>query len=380
MARQEPRKLRNPFVYEGYEGPEYFCDRTEETDRLISNLQNGRNVTLVSPRKIGKTGLIKHAFEQIKNTDKKSVCIYVDIFHTQNQHDLAQALGKAIVEERMLNSPNALQKVMSFFSMWRPTISFDPVTAAPTVSVSIERTQAEHTIEGIFKYLKDCGNEVYFAIDEFQTIAEYPEQGTEALLRSHIQFMHNVHFVFSGSKQHLMYEMFGSPKRPFYQSTAMMSLQPIHEEIYYDFAERFFKSKEGTFARELFHDLYQKFDGHTWYMQSVLNELFEQEKNVVEEIQIQEALHTILLSKADQYETLMTFLSNNQRNLLIAIAKKDYVTQPMANAFIQEYELPSAGSVKKALTLLVEKDLVCHTDKGYRVYDRFFDLWLKRIY
>lgn len=49
-------KLVNPFIYEGYEGPEYFCDRTVETEDLIANLQNGRNTTLVSPRKIGKTG------------------------------------------------------------------------------------------------------------------------------------------------------------------------------------------------------------------------------------------------------------------------------------------------------------------------------------
>lgn len=87
----------------------------------------------------------------------------------------------------------------------------------------ISVTDPQHTIDSIFEYLKNCGKEVFFAIDEFQTIADYREQGTEALLRSHIQFIHNVHFIFSGNRQHLMYEMFGSPKRPFYQSTAMMS-------------------------------------------------------------------------------------------------------------------------------------------------------------
>lgn len=75
MAKKLTKKLKNPFVYEGYEGPDYFCDRTEETEKLIANWQNGRNVTLVSPRKIGKTGLIKHAFNRIKETEKDAICI-----------------------------------------------------------------------------------------------------------------------------------------------------------------------------------------------------------------------------------------------------------------------------------------------------------------
>ena len=379
MGKRKEKKLRNPFVYEGYEGPNYFCDRTEETEKVISNLKNGRNLTLVSPRKIGKTGLIKHAFQQIKETEPDAVCIYTDIFHTHDQHDLAQTLGKAIIQEQLFRSKNAVNKVLRFFSMWRPTISFDPITGSPTVSVSMERTQAGHTIDSIFQYLKNCGKEVFFAIDEFQTIADYREQGTEALLRSHIQFIHNTHFIFSGSRQHLMYEMFGSPKRPFYQSTAMLSLQPLHKEIYYDFANRFFTNRGGSFSEQVFQDLYQQFDGYTWYMQSVLNRLYEQEKRVTDYCQVKEAIHTILADKADQYATLMSFLSVNQQRLLKAIADEGRVAQPQSSSFVQKYELTSAGSVRKALTALTDKDLVYHTTEGYIVYDRFFDLWLKRL-
>ena len=379
MAKRLTKKLRNPFVYEGYESPDYFCDRAEETEKLIANWKNGRNVTLVSPRKIGKTGLIKHAFYHIKEQERDAICIYTDIFHTQNQYELAQALGRAVVQERLLDARSSMDKVLSFFSMWRPTVSFDQLTGSPTVSVSIERSHAEHTIEGVFQYLKQCGKEVYFAIDEFQTILDYPEQGTEALLRSLIQFIHNVHFVFSGSKQHLMYEMFGSPKRPFYQSTAMMSLAPLHEEIYYDFALRWFKEKGGDLSSSVFHRLYEQFGGYTWYMQSVLNRLYEQNKQVADEGQLKEALHTILADKADQYEMLLSFLSDNQRRLLLAIAAEGVVAQPNANSFLQKYNLPSASSVNKALGTLLEKDMVYNTTEGYIVYDRFLNIWLTRI-
>ena len=380
MAKKTNKKLKNPFVYEGYEGPDYFCDRTEETEKMISHFENGRNLTLVSPRKIGKTGLIKHTFNRIKETDKDAICIYTDIFHTQNQHDFVQALGKAVVQERLLDVRSNKEKVLHFFRMWRPTISFDPLTGSPTVSVSIEQTQAEHTIESIFQYLKNCGKEVYIAIDEFQTILDYPEKDTEALLRSHIQFIHNVHFVFSGSKQHLMYDMFGSPQRPFYQSTSMMSLAPLHEEIYYDFAAHFFKARGGDISQPLFSLLYRMFDGYTWYIQSVLNRLYELNKRVSDEEQVKEALQTILSDKADQYEMLLTFLSDNQRRLLRAIATEGIVAQPQSNGFLQKHILPGSSSVKKALTSLTEKDIVYRTKEGYMVYDRFFDLWLRRNY
>lgn len=380
MAKRVVRKPQNPFIYDGYEGPDYFCDRIEETEKVIDYLKNGRNITLVSPRKIGKTGLICHAFDQIKRTNKDAICIYTDIFHTQNQYEFVQTLGRAIIQERLLDKRNAMEKMLSFFSTWRPIVSFDPVTGSPNVSVTIEKPHTEHTLKSIFDYLKQSGKEIYVAIDEFQAITDYPEKGTEALLRSYIQFIHNAHFIFSGSKQHLMYEMFGSPKRPFYQSTAMISLNPLHEEIYYDFAARFFKEKRKELSQEVFHQLYEQFDGYTWYLQSVLNRLYEREKRVTNYQQVWDAIFVILADKRDQYQMLMTFLTENQFALLKAIAKEGIVAQPQSNDFIQKYELPGTSSINRALEVLQEKDLVYRTPNGYIVYDRFLDLWLRRTF
>ena len=374
------KKRQNPFVYEGYEGPDYFCDRTVETEKLIANLTNGRNTTLISPRKIGKTGLIRHTLNQIKQQNKDAVCIYVDIFHTCNLHDFIQALGRAIIEEKLSVSRGALDKVLKFFSLWRPTVSLDPVTGAPTISVTFERSDTEYTLKSIFEYLKNSGREVFIAIDEFQTIADYPEQGTEALLRSYIQFIHNAHFVFSGSKLHLMAEMFASPKRPFYQSTDTISLEPLHEEIYYDFASRFFKAKKGSIATDVFRQLYEQFDGYTWYMQSVLNRLYESEMHVTDYQQVRDTILGIITDKSSQYETLMNFLTSNQLQLLKAIALEGRVAQPQAHEFLQKYELPSASSIRKSLDVLKEKELVYKSQDGLMVYDRFLDLWLKRTF
>ena len=228
-------------------------------------------------------------------------------------------------------------------------------------------------------HLEGLNKRVYLAIDEFQQIAEYPETGTEALLRSYIQFLHNVHFVFSGSKKHLMVEMFCSPNRPFYQSTQLMNLEPLFEEIYYDFASRFFEAKKGSLSKDMFHNIYQRFDGYTWYVQAILNRLYEQERHVDSERQVAEAILFLINTMSPQYQTITSFLTTNQYNLLKAIADADVVAQPLSNDFIQRYNLPGVSSVKTALTALADKDLIYLTPNGYIVYDRFLDLWLKRL-
>ncbi len=272
-----------------------------------------------------------------------------------------------------------MAKVLKFFSLWRPTMTIDPMTGMPSILINIERAHTEHTIKSIFDHLANSDKEVYVAIDEFQTITDYPEQGTEALLRSYIQFIHNVHFIFSGSKQHVMYEMFGSPKRPFYQSTAMMTLEPLHKEIYYDFASRFFQAKNGEMSEDVFGQLYDRFNGYTWYIQSVLNRLYEREKRVTDYRQVNEAILSILSDKSSQYDTLMMFLTENQLNLLKAIAQEGTVSRPQSKEFVSKYDLPTLSSIKKALEVLKEKDLVYQTVDGYIVYDRFLDIWLKRM-
>lgn len=379
MAKERRVKLENPFVYQGYEGPDYFCDRTEETENVMSALKNGRNLTLISPRKIGKTGLIDHSFYQLKKDNKNAICIYVDIFSTKNLQEFVETLGRAVIEDALEREKSFAAKVLDFFKGLRPTITPDLLTGMPTVSISVVPVQAEYTLKSIFSHLNGLNKPVYLAIDEFQQITEYPETGTEAMLRSYIQHIHHVKFIFSGSKKHLMEEMFCAPNRPFYQSTQLMSLEPLHEEIYYDFARKFFEAKKGSLSQQVFHNIYQRFDGYTWYLQAILNRLYEQEKKVETDQQAADAILFHLNTMAPHYQMLTSFLTGNQFSLLKAIALEGTVQQPLGNDFIKRYELPSTSSVKSALAVLLDKDLIYQTPEGYIVYDRFLGLWLKRI-
>ena len=370
-------RIANPFLVYGYEGPHYFCDREEETRKLVSALENGRNVTLAAPRRIGKTGLIHNVFHQVRNSGDDIICIYVDIFPTRCLADFVHLLGKAVFEAVQSQGERLLSKVMTLLGSCRPAISIDPLTGSPNFSIDIAPSMEEKTLSDIFDCLEKSDTPVYIAIDEFQQVAYYPESGTEAMLRSRIQFMHNVHFIFSGSQQHLIYEMFLSAKRPFYNSTQIMTLTTIPMESYYKFAESLFAEGGRTINMSLFKFIYDSFEGHTWYVQTILNRLYESGGDVTEREQVTDAIRTIVRENTMVYQNTIAMLPDKQLQVLKALAKEGKTATPNKGSFIQKYSLKAASSVSSALTSLVDKELVYRSQEGYSVYDRFMEIWLR---
>ena len=237
----EPR-INNPFLITGYESPEYFCDRIKETEDLLETLRNGRNITLTSPRRLGKTGLIKHIYYLLKQQDAKVHATYIDLYPTESLYDFTQAFASAVLGQLDSNPVKVLKKIATIFKGFRPNLTVDQVTGQPKIGLDIALGAEPGTLEQVFKYLKQSGKTCFIAFDEFQQISNYPEQNVEAMLRSYIQDLHNVHFIFSGSQAHILGEMFLSPKRPFYQSTSEKTIGTIGENVYYDFAASFFRS------------------------------------------------------------------------------------------------------------------------------------------
>lgn len=370
--------MANPFYTLGYGGPEYFCDREKESKQLIEALTNGRNVALISPRRLGKTGLIQHVFQKLQAEDSNRRCFYLDIFSTQSQTDLVRLMAGSILGKLDTFSEKIMTSISSFFKSCRPVFSFDSLNGSPTVSLDVQPSNSEHTFREIIEYLKVSGHECYVAIDEFQQILEYPELGTEALLRSMAQFSPNVHFIYSGSKQHLMADIFSSPKRPFYQSTARMGLSPLARNVYYEFASRLMKEGGRILPKEVFDQTYDFAHGFTYYIQDILNRLFSIN---VEEIS-QSHLHQVFAEIREEgdvvYKDYCDLLAKGQLRLLKAIAADDICRKPYENEFMKRHRLSAVSSVKQAITTLVSNGVIAKSDDGYFIYDRYLSLWLKK--
>lgn len=371
--------ISNPFLISGYHSPDYFCDREEESKKIISALNNDRNLTLISPRRMGKTGLIQHCFHLIQSDDKEIYCFYLDIFSTQNLRDFVDLFAKTIIGKLEHFSESGLKRLFSVIKSCRPSISFDPINGTPIISLDIIPQQEENSLQEIFSYLKESGKRCYIAMDEFQQIVEYPEQGVEGLLRSYLQFTSNVKFIFSGSKKHLMDEMFSSTNRPFYQSTQKIGLREISQNSYFTFAENHFAKAGKALPIEVFEFLYNKMFGHTWYIQYVLNQLYSIDQSIYTISDVISLINSILEEENATYKTYCEMITKGQLKVLIAIAKEKKVKSLYDHQFLKKHNLTAVSSVKLAIQSLYDKTLILKDEEDcYSVYDRFFSLWLEK--
>ena len=368
-------KPNNPFLIAGYYSPEYFCDRQKETAAVKDALHNGRNVTLIAPRRMGKTGLIKNVFYRLREQEPQTVTLYMDIYPTQNLGDFVKLFASTVLGTLDSAPQKAMNRVGKFIRSIRPAFTFDELTGQPKVTVDIAPANEETTLKELFEYLGSSEKRCYIAIDEFQQINDYPEKGVEALLRSHIQFLPNVSFIFAGSKQHIMQEMFLSAKRPFYQSTQILSVDRIDMDEYYAFAYSFFQRDGKEFDRQVFSGMYDRFGGHTWYIQALLNRLYGYDEKPDPDL-VRWAVARIVDESTYTYETILANYSAGNIRLLKAIAKEGCVREINSGDFLAKYKLKAASSVNSFLKKLVDKELVYKTPEGYIVYDRFMAIWL----
>ena len=370
-------KPNNPFLVTGYHSPEYFCDRRQEAETMIQALYNGRNVTLIAPRRMGKTGLVKHVFYKLREQEPDIVTFYMDIYSTQALGDFIRLFASTVLGRLDSVPQKALGRVGKFIKSCRPVFTFDELTGQPKVTIDIVPSSEEATLREIFDYLRSSEKRCYIAIDEFQQIAEYPEKGAEALLRSYIQFVPNINFIFAGSKQHIMQQMFHSAKRPFYQSTQTQVIDRIARDEYYRFAADFFTRQGRKLAEETFGYLYDAFDGHTWYIQTLLNRLYGYAGNP-DIGMVDYAIGEVVAESTYTYENLLAAYPASNIRLLKAIAKAGCVREINSGDFITEYRLRAASSVNSALKRLIDREMVYKTADGYIVYDRFMAIWLRQ--
>ena len=371
--------MTNPFVTKGYAGPEYFCDRVKETEDLVKLLTNDNNMALISPRRLGQTDLIYHVFNQ-PEIKKRYYPFVIDVYATNSLGDFVDVFGKAILEELKPFGRKSWERFVSAMKSLQQQISFD-INGNPVWGIGLGNNSVPSTtLDEIFNYLRTADKPCLVAIDEFQQITQYADKNVEAALRTHIQRCPNATFLFSGSKRHMMSEIFLSPSRPFYQSVMTMGLAPISEEVYIEFAKRQFQKGGKTLDEAVVHEVYTCFSGVTSCLQRVMNVLFlntERNEQCTVEM-VDRAVDYLLDLYSEHYEMLFRQMSERQRLVFSAIAKEGRAQNITGGAFIKKYQLWSASSVMSAAKALLDKDFITQDGDAYFVYDHFFALWLLR--
>ena len=340
--------LKNPFVIIGDIPEPYFCDREAETQKIIRTITNEGNIVLVSPRRMGKSRLVKHIFKQPEISEHYQT-FYIDLLHTSSIREFAYTFGKTVL---------------------------------PTFTLEMGRIQSpEYTIQEVMGWLEESKTPCIVCFDEFQRINKYPDnkQGqVEAMLRGIIQHLRNVNFIFAGSEQHLLSEMFFSSAKPFYNSADQLNLNPLKIDVYTDFVRSWMEQYKKSIDIDAFRFYYEKFEGTTYYLQKLMHEAFiDCDAGAVCDKTLLDKTYIRMLEEArESASKLLGTLTEHQKSALYAIAREGKAERVLSAAFIKRHALVSTSSMQSAIKKLIEMELISMRNNTYSLTDIMMRLYI----
>lgn len=375
-------KKSNPFIVAGKIPDEFFCDRREESARLVRDVTNGNNLVLISQRRMGKTGLIQHCYDMPEIKDHYET-FYIDILQTSSLKEFTYIFGKEIFKRLASRSERRLKNFMAMLRSIAGSFGFDPFSGTPTFNLQLgDIAHPEVTLDEIFRYLNESEIPTIIAIDEFQQISAYKEKNVEAMLRSHIQKLPNSNFIFAGSERHLLKQMFVESARPFFNSASFLELHPIELPDYAEFATLMFELNGRRVSRKAIDAVYTAFEGNTFYLQKTFNAAYSKTESDMEcgVDTAKEAVMEMLASFDTLYREVLSGVGEAQKQLLIAIAGEKEATGITSSGFIRKHALASASSVQNAAKKLTAISLITRNSSGYKIQDPLLRLWLLQTY
>lgn len=373
----------NPFVIKSYESKEFFCDREEELQLMLKNCINKTDMTLVSRRRMGKTGLVFRLFDELNSVHPEIFTVYLDIFISRNLDDFIKLFAEAAVKAFPTKTKIG-ERLMNFIKSLRPQVTYDSITGEPQFQIAYHNeSEKEYTLRSLFELLSSQNVHIVFAIDEFQQIREYPEQNMEAMLRTYMQRCNNVTFIFSGSRKHLMTDIFTNARKPFYSSTSFVSIDKISATSYSDFIFKQFSAHKRKITDDAVNFILEWTQRHTYYTQFLCHTIYANGHKNIDLPEVKKACGQVLKQREPVYLQYRKMLTDKQWDYLIAVAKEGSVRQVTAADFLKRYKIGGASVSKRLVESLCEKELlnaeVSLDGIEYSVDDVFFSRWLEAI-
>ena len=377
------QRIDNPFLVKGYITPQYFCNRLQETQMFIDAAINGRDITLFSLRRMGKSGLLDNVGHHLK-TKHKYIYIYSDIYNTESLEQLVSELATNVIQQ-LFPKQNMFEKVSRFFKHISPQVSFDQLTGSPQVQLHFNsNSDAYQSLEELFEMVNQHPKPVYWAWDEFQQIMQYEDHmNVLKQLRYLVQRSTNIRFAFSGSHTNMLISIFNNAKQPFYKSTQLVELKEIKKSDYSKFITKHFKKVKKSIEKDAIDKILEYTLVHTWYTQTLCNRLY-QTYDAVSVDNVKKMFNIILEESEITFYRFRQLFSKGQWDVLKAIGREEKVIQPTSSKFIKKHDLPGSASILRALEKLVKDEFVVEIfekdKKHYRLNDVFLMRWLQWKY
>ena len=358
---------------------ENFTDRELESKRLKLNFENGVNSILISPRRMGKTSLVKKVKSMIDDPNIKVV--YMDIYKCRNEYDFYEKYASAIIQATSSKVEKMVESAKEFLMSVSPKIVYSPEPNTD-FSLSLGLNFRANTPEDILdlpeRIAKKRGFQIVVCIDEFQQIGEIPDtQTVQKTIRSVWQHHRHTSYCLFGSKQHLMTNLFYSRRMPFYQFGDMFFLKRIPTEKWVPFIAERFRHAGRHINEEQAEQICSTVENYSAYVQQLAWNVLAVTDDVVTEQAIREGVDATLAQVSPLFVEQTASLSAYQLNFLRAICRgyhDDFGKKEVASQF----DFGSRSNLPKLKKALIERELIEHTETGYYIADPLFKLWFLR--
>ena len=371
--------MEKAFVYGMSVGGNNFTDRIEETRRIKLDFENGINVILISPRRMGKTSLVKKVISEMNTPEIKVV--YMDIYDCRSEYDFYNRFAETLMKSTGNQLEQVMENIKRFLVRVSPKLSFS-LEPNSEFSVSLGITPKEYSPEEILelpeRIAKEQGVRIVVCIDEFQQIGEFTDSLTiQKRLRGVWQHHQHVSYCFFGSKKHLMENIFQSRRMPFYQFGEMLHLKCIPTEYWVPFIcsrfEKYGKKISEEFAVRICHTV----KNYSSYVQQLAWDVMAETDKEVDEESFTEGFNALLEQNSSFFIQQTEGLTTYQLNFIRLLCKgihSGFNTQSVADL----YPLGSKSNVDRIKKSLIDKEIITIEREGIYLADCVFELWFKK--
>lgn len=371
--------MSKPFIYGMSVDGKHFTDRELETQRLKLNFENGVNSILISPRRLGKTSLVKKVMSQINNPKIKVV--YMDIYKCRTEYEFYEKFASTIIQSTASKVDKMIETAKEFIMSIVPKVIYSP-DPGTEFALSLGINPSSNTPEEILNLPERIalkrGIEMVVCIDEFQQIGEMPDTLTvQKTLRSVWQHHKHTCYCLFGSKQHMMKNLFQSRKMPFYQFGDMFFIKRIPTEKWMSFIVNRFADSGKTISTELAQRICDAVDNYSSYVQQLAWNVFAVSSgSIITEQDIKDGYEATMAQSVSFFVEQTANLTSYQLNLIRAICQgyhQDFGSKEVTSRF----ELGTKSNLTKLKKALVEREIIEITETGCYIADPLFEQWFK---
>lgn len=372
----------SPFVYGVTVSEKAFTNRESESKKLFSNLTQGVNTTIISPRRWGKSSLVEKVVKDINRQEPTIKIVLIDLFSVSGEEEFLELFAREVIKASSSKWQDWMQSGKDFFTQLLPKLSVgvDPVT---DFSLSFDWQELKRHKDEILNLPEQIAKKknirFIVCLDEFQQLANFSDyENLEKRMRAAWQRQKRVTYCLFGSKRHMLADIFSNPSKPFYRFGDIMWLPKIDSEKWTYFIQQSFRQTHKSISNKLASAIASLMKNNSWYVQQLAHYTWQKTENKVSTKEIAAALSELINANTPLYQNEIESFSTTQLNLLKAVVSGE--RKFTSRAVMEKYRIGTPRNVSKNKTRLIYNDIIHETDQGYEFLDPAFELWFLKQY